>query len=102
MAFYFQFYQKIQQTMQIQELSRISKVFIKPWIFFEFLESVWILGFSGKSLLKERKDEIILGNCEFKKIYHFFLNSHFPNNCQITPQYTDSCHTSPNRFTPPT
>ena len=31
---------------------------------------------SGKSLLKERMVEIILGKCEFKKIYHIFLNSH--------------------------
>ena len=43
-------YQKIQESMQIQELSRISKVFIKPWIFLKVLESAWILGFSGKSL----------------------------------------------------
>ena len=59
--------------MQIQEVSRISKVFPKPWIFLEFLESAWILGFSGKSLLKERIAEMILGKCEFKKIYHIFL-----------------------------
>ena len=26
--------------------------------FLEFLESAWVLGFSGKSLLKEREDEI--------------------------------------------
>ena len=33
------FYLKIQQTMQIQERSRISKVFTKPWIFLKVLES---------------------------------------------------------------
>ena len=37
------------------------------------LESACILGFSGKSLLKERMVEIILGKGEFKKIYHIFL-----------------------------
>ena len=47
---YSSFYKKIQQTMQIQELSRISKVFIKPWIFLEVPEFAWILGFSGKCL----------------------------------------------------
>ena len=44
--------------MQIQELSRISKVFIKPWIFLEVLEAAWILGFSGKSLQKEIQVDI--------------------------------------------
>ena len=45
--------------------------------FLEFLESAWILGFSVKSLQKERMAETILGKwCEFKKIYHIFLNSH--------------------------
>ena len=44
------------QNMQIQE--RRSKVFTKPWISLEFLESAWILGFSGKSLLREREVEI--------------------------------------------
>ena len=34
---------------------------------FQEYETAWILGFSGKSLLKERNDEIILGKCEFKK-----------------------------------
>ena len=48
----------------------------KPWIFLEFLESARVLGFSGKSLLKERIAEIILEKCEFKKIYHIFLKSH--------------------------
>ena len=49
------FYKKIQQTMQIQEISRASK---EIWISLEFLESAWILLFSGKSLLKEREVEI--------------------------------------------
>ena len=48
----------------------------KPWIFLEFLESARVLGFSGKSLLKERMAEIILEKCEFKKIYHIFFKSH--------------------------
>ena len=58
--------------MHIQELSRISKVF-KAWIFLKVLESALIFGFSGKSLLKERLVEIMLGKCEFKKIYNIFL-----------------------------
>ena len=58
--------------MHIQELSRISKVFTKPWIFLEFLEYALLLGFSGKRLLKERMAEIILGKCEFKKMYHIY------------------------------
>ena len=86
--------------MQIQELSRISKVFTKPWIFLEFLESAWILGFFGKSLLKGRMAEMILGKCEFKKIYHIFVYTH--NKCQIIPQCIDSYHTSSHPFTPPT
>ena len=59
-------------------------------MFLEFLESALILGFSGKSLVKERIAEIILGKCELNKIY------------QIIPQCSDSCHTSPHPFTPPT
>ena len=46
----------------------------EPWIFLKVLEFASILGFSGKSLLKERMVEIILGKCEFKKIYHICLN----------------------------
>ena len=56
----------IQQTMQIQELSRLSKVFTKPWIFLELLESLL------KSLLKDRMVEIILGKCDFRKYIIFF------------------------------
>ena len=45
------FYQKIQQTMKIQEIPRKPKVLLgAPWIFLRFLESAWF-GSSGKSLL---------------------------------------------------
>ena len=44
--------------------------------------------------------EIILGKRELKKIYIIFSHTH--NNCQIIPECTDSCHTSPHPFTPPT
>ena len=53
--------------------------------FLKFLESAWFVGFSGKSLQKETR-----GN---------FLNSHFPSDCQINPQHTDMCHTSPHPYT---
>ena len=43
------FTSKIQESMQIQELPRISKV-LYPWIFLKVLESAWFVGFSGKSL----------------------------------------------------
>ena len=44
------FYQKIIQTMKIQEIPRKSKVLEAPWIFLKFLESARFVGFSGKSL----------------------------------------------------
>ena len=44
--------------------------------FLKFLNLHEFLDFLVKSLLKERMVEIILGKCEFKKIYHIFLNSH--------------------------
>ena len=44
------FYQKIQQTMKIQEFPRKSKVLGAPWIFLKFLESARFVGLSGKSL----------------------------------------------------
>ena len=36
--------------MQIQDIPAKSKVLWTPQMFLEFLESAWILGFSGKSL----------------------------------------------------
>ena len=44
------FYQKIQQTMKIQEIPRNSKVLGAPWISLKILESARFVGFSGKSL----------------------------------------------------
>ena len=43
--------EEIQHTMQIQEISRKSKVLQTPWISLEILESS---RFSGQSLQKEK------------------------------------------------
>ena len=37
-----------------------------------------------------------------RKTRRNFLNSQFPNDCEITRLHTDSCHTSPHPFAPPT
>ena len=39
------------------------------------LEPARILGFSGKSLMKERMVEMIFVKCEFQKIYHISLRT---------------------------
>ena len=56
-----------------QEYPRCSQNLGYSWNFLNMHE---LFGFSGKSLLRERMAEIILGKCEFKTIYQFFLNSH--------------------------
>ena len=69
-------YQKIQQTRQFVESPKCSQ---------HILESLWFVGFSGKSLQKERQVEI----------------SYFSSDCQINPQHADRCYISPHPFTPP-
>ena len=44
------FYQKIQQTMKIQDILRKSMLLGAPWIVLKFLESARFVRFSGKSL----------------------------------------------------
>ena len=44
------FYQKIEQSMKIQERAMKSRFFLASWIFLEFLESSCFVRFSGKSL----------------------------------------------------
>ena len=46
-------------TTKCNKPCRFMNNFTKPWIFLEFLESAWRLGYSGKNLPEARK--IILG-----------------------------------------